>query len=90
MNYTSYWWQFHAKEDLDENGKVILESDGGDSYSGPGNNTQQNGIYAPDIDSIIHANRLVIPLLVTENDKVEKIEIRRDERNINLFHYYLK
>ena len=73
-----------------ENGEVILESDGGDSYSGPGDYDQQNGAYASDIDSIIHANRLVIPLLVTENDKVEKIEIRRDERNINLDHFYLK
>lgn len=86
---TSYWWEFHAKEDLGENGEVILESNGGTSYSSPGNYSQQNGIYAPDIDSIIHANRLVIPLLVTENDKVEKIEIRRDERNINLNYYYL-
>lgn len=87
---TSYWWEFHAKEGLGENGEVILESNGGDSYSGPGDYDQQNGAYASDIDSIIHANRLVIPLLVTENDEVEAIEIRRDERNINLDHYYLK
>lgn len=87
---TSYWWEFHAKEGLGENGEIILESNGGDSYSGPGNYDQQNGAYASDIDSIIQANRLVIPLLVTENDKVEKIEIRRDERNINLDHNYLK
>ena len=42
------------------------------------------------IDNIIYANRLMIPLTITEDDEVKELELYVDENDINMVHYRLK
>ena len=87
----SYWWIFRAKELLGEDGRVILESSGGNSYSSPcAYDANYSNVYAPMIDNIIYANRLMIPLTITEDDEVKELELYVDENDINMVHYRLK
>lgn len=88
---TSYWWEFRAKDVLAEDGRVILDSCGGEQHSFPAEYDKENGdYYAPWIDGIIHANRLVVPLTITENDEVKPIGGFTDEDDLNTLHLYLE
>lgn len=87
---TSYWWVFRAKDILDEDGRVIVESNGGANHSAPASYEDYSGVYAEGIDSIIRANRLVVPLTITESDEVRELGNFNDEDDLNTIHYYLK
>ncbi len=88
---TSYWWIFRAKDVLAEDGRVILDSDGGQQHTYPAEYDKATyNYYAPEIDGIIHANRLVIPLTVQEGDIVKRLGVFKDEDDINTLHYYLE
>ena len=88
---TSYWWIFRAKDVLAEDGRVILDSDGGEQHANPGGYDKDTyNYYAPEIDGIVHANRLVIPLTVQEGDIVKRLGVFKDEDDINTLHYYLE
>lgn len=88
---TSYWWEFRAKDVLAEDGRVILDSCGGEQHSFPAEYDKENGdYYAPWIDGIIHANRLVVPLTITENDEVKPIGGFTDEDDLNTLYLYLE
>ncbi len=88
---TSYWWGFRAKDVLAKDGRVILDSDGGEQHANPGEYDKDTyNYYAPWIDGTIHANRLVIPLTVQEGDIVKRLGVFKDEDDINTLHYYLE
>lgn len=88
---TSYWWKFRAKDKLSEDGRVILDSDGGSNHSFPAEyDKDYYDYYAPWIDGIIHAERLVVPLTITESDTVKELGAFKDEDNLNTVHFYLK
>ena len=88
---TSYWWVFRAKDVLAEDGRVILDSDGGQQHTYPAEYDKDTyNYYAPEIDGIVHANRLVIPLTVQEGDIVKRLGVFIDEDDINTLHYYLE
>ena len=88
---TSYWWEFRAKDVLAEDGRVILDSCVWEQHSFPAEYDKENGdYYAPWIDGIIHANRLVVPLTITENDEVKPIGGFIDEDDLNTLHLYLE
>ncbi len=87
----SYWWVFRAKDRLSDEGQVILDSCGGTNHSFPAEYDKDNyNYYAPWIDGIIHANRLVIPLTITEADEVKELGSFKDEDDLNTIHFYLK
>lgn len=88
---TSYWWIFRAKDKLSEDGRVILDSDGGSNHSFPAEYDKDDyNYYAPWIDGIIHANRLVVPLIITESDIIKELGAFKDEDDLNTIHFYLK
>lgn len=87
---TSYWWVFRAKDTLDEEGMVIIESNGGANHSVPASYEVYNGGYAKGIDIIIRKNRIVLPLTITESDEVRELGNFKDEDDLNTIHYYLK
>lgn len=88
---TSYYWEFRAKEKLEKDGRVVVESNGGDTYSLPAEYDKKDyNYYAPEIDGIVHANRLVIPLTVTRDDEVKAIKAFKDEDDVNICHYHLE
>lgn len=88
---TSYWWIFRAKDKLSEDGRGILDSDGGSNHSFPAEYDKDNyNYYAPWIDGIIHANRLVVPLTITESDIIKELGAFKDEDDLNTIHFYLK
>lgn len=87
---TSYWWIFRAKDILDEDERVIVETNGGANHSSPASYEDYNGIYAKGIEMAIRASRLVIPLTITESDEVKELGSFKDEDDLNTIHYYLK
>lgn len=88
---TSYWWEFRAKDKLSDDGRIVLDSCGGSNHSFPAEYDKDDyNYYAPWIDGIIHANRLVIPLTITESDTVKELGAFTDEDDLNTIHYYLK
>lgn len=84
------WWIFRAKDILDENGNVVVETDGGAGHSSPIPYDYYNETYAPRIEMIVNMNRLVIPLTITESDEVKELGCFKDEDDLNTIHYYLK
>lgn len=84
------WWIFRAKDILDENGRVVVETDGGAGHSSPIPYNYYNEAYAPRIEQIVTMNRLMIPLRITENDEVQLLGWFTDEDDLNTIHYYLK
>lgn len=85
------WWLFFAKDVLDENGKVIIETAGmglhEGNFSPPIPNIAAQGAL---MDETVKAERLVLPLTVREEDKVKELGLNADEEGINVSHYYLK
>lgn len=89
----SQWWTFRAKDVLDDNGKVIVETDGGENYSHPGrydNYEHSAKIYGPMIEGIINTNRLLIPLTVKEDDQTKPLEGFKDHEDVNTIHFCIK
>ncbi len=89
----SQWWTFRAKDVLDDNGKVIVETDGGENHSHPGrydNYERSAKIYGPMIEGIINANRLLIPLTVKEDDQTKPLEGFKDDDDLNIIHFHLR
>lgn len=84
------WWIFRAKDILDENGNVVVETDGGAGHSSSIPYDYYNEAYAPRIEMIVRMNRLVIPLTITESDEVKELGSFKDEDDLNTIHYYLK
>ena len=87
------WWVFRAKDTLDKNGKVIVESDGGAQYQFPArydNFELAPHIYGPRIEGIVDAERLILPLRVDESDEVKELGTSMDEDDVNTVRYYLK
>ena len=88
---TSYWWVFRGKDTLNEDGQVIVESDGGTQHSFPAEyDKEYYNVYAPLIDRILNANRLAVPLTISPEDVVHELGSFKDEDDLNTIHYYLE
>lgn len=85
------FWLFMAKDVLDERGKVIIEMSGGGMHEGNFSPPIPSiASYGSQIEAIVKAERLVLPLTVREEDEVREIALASDEDGINVSHYYLK
>lgn len=85
------FWLFMAKDVLDEDGKVIIDMSGGGMHEGNFSPPIPNiAAYGAQIEAIVEAERLVLPLTVREEDEVKELGFSADEEGINVSHYYLK
>ena len=90
---TRYWWIFRGKDELDENGRVILQSAGGSSHSflyDVSSDVSYDQYYATETEIIVELNRLAIPLTVNPEDVVHELGSFKDEDDLNTIYFYLE